>query len=192
MKISNIFHYSKGIPPERKIYISSCIKEFNKNFSNRKTDIYPVTRNKFGIPFHLGAIGVCINNIINEFSSGNIVSALDLFLWSKINLDYAIYINNINKKKASLFSTFMKTKKITDPKELLYGTVKYLINAGSYHYPFLHPNKTKKLALTGDWYKTFETGIFVTRTDNDSIIKKYTKYLQKRTKQNIVLNKKNI
>lgn len=165
MKISNIFPYTKGIPLKRKQYIKSCIKEFNKNFPNTNINFYPVTRNKVGIPFHLGALGICINNLINEFSSGNFFSVLESLFWGKANLDFVIYINNINKKKASLFSTFMKTKQITDSKELLYGTVKYLISAGSYHYPFLHPNKTKRLALKGDWDKTFETGIFAVRTD---------------------------
>lgn len=180
MKISNILPYSKNIPLKRKQYIKSCINEFNKNFPDTKINFYPATRNKFGIPFHLGAVGMCINNIINEISSGNFFYALESFFIGKINLDYAIYINNINKKKASLFSTFMKTKQITDPEELLYGTAKYLINAGSYHYPFLHPDKTKRLALNGDWYKTFETGIFTTRTDNKSLAKRYVRYLNQK------------
>lgn len=185
MKVSKLLKINTSIPKERKIYIKSCIKEFNKNFPDTPANMFSVTRNKVGIPFHMLGFISCIGGLIKAFDEQDCFRILESVFWSKINIDFAIWINNINKKKASLFSSFLKKKNITDEKELIYGIKKYLVNIGSYHYPFLHPQKTKRIALTGKWHKTFETGIIATRTDKKSLMDKYQQHLNRQYKKKL-------
>ena len=172
-----------SIPKTRKEYIKSCIKTFNKRFKNEPVNGYAATRNRFGIPFHMAAFVQCFLAMIDGINSGEIWKILDGGFWSKVNLDFATWINNINKKKASLFSSFMKKNNITSQKELEYGMFKYLLNIGSYHYPFLHPSKTKRLAKTGEYTKNVETGIFMLRTDGKSFMDKLENFAKQIAKK---------
>lgn len=181
MKTLKNFIYS-SIPKNRKQYISNCIKEYNKKYPNQAKGMFPVTRNKVGIPFHMAAFGKCVVDIFEHIKTGNFQEIPETFLLSKLNLDFAIWINNINKIKASGFSKFLKEKNITDKNELKYGISKYLFKAGSYHYPILHPHKTERLATTGEYKKTFETGIFFTRTDKKTLTNKLERYFINKSK----------
>ncbi len=169
MKISR-FLFRSNIPKARKEYITSCVNTFEKRFSNPKEGLYPRTRNKIGIMGHSAVVLSGMNAIYKSIAEGDIWSTLDYLLWTKINLDFAIYVNNINKKKASVFSQFMKNRGINDENELVYGMRKFLLRIGSFHYLILHPDKTRRLALSGKYKKTFETGLLTARTDNKNII----------------------
>ena len=178
MKLSGVFLYNK-IPKQRKIYINSCVQNFYSKFKNDSSNLYAVTRNRVGIPIHFIGTVQNLMNIGTSFCEGNVFNVLHNAFWAKTNFDFATWVNNINKKKASLFSDYMKSMQINDEKELKYGMRKFLYKIGSYHYPILHPNKTNRLAITGKYTKNIETGIFFTRTDNKSLIKRLEKYFTK-------------
>lgn len=180
MELLNYFR--TGLSKERKAVIRGCMSEYNKRYTN--TYLEPL-RNKIAIPLHTGVVAYGFPNFVDALSTGDVGSAIYIAVFSKLNMDLAIWVNNINKIKASGFVRYMKNNEITDKKELLYGTKQYLMRAGSYHYPLLHPDKTKRLAETGEYTKTFETGILNARTDKKTLfrylVNKMTSVLEKRS-----------
>lgn len=179
MNLLKLLPYS-SVPKQRKIYINSCVQKFYSKFQNDLSNNYAVTRNRVGIPLHTFGTIKCLMNMVTDFCDGDAFGVFHNSLWAKINLDLATWVNNINKKKASLFSDYMKSMQINDENELKYGMRKFLYKIGSYHYPILHPNKTNRLATTGKYTKNIETGIVVLRTDDKSLVKRLEKYFKSR------------
>ena len=158
------------IPKGRKVYIKKCMESFDKNFSNPSYALWPVYRNKIGIPLHFAAVVKGFADLIADMSSmAGFEKIASDSLWTKVNFDFITYINSINKRKAAAFAQYMKGRGITEDRELLYGTRKYLINAGSYHYPVIFPSKTKQIALSGECKRPIETGVFFARTDGKDL-----------------------
>lgn len=178
MKLTKLLPYS-SIPAPRKKYISSCIKSFNTKFPNNGSNSFAVTRNRIGLLGHFAVFLNLIPAFCKAVAAGNIAESCHFAFWAKVNFDFAIFVNNINKKKASVFSIFLKNRGVVDEKELEYGMKRFLINVGSLHYPILHPHKTKRLALNGEYKKSFETSFLFVRTDKKNIIdyllKKFTR-----------------
>ena len=165
------------IPKNRRQHIKQCMREFNKNFSNPPHLLFPVYRNKVGIPVHFYLLIDCIDTIFKNITNLNYSGLITMGILAKLNIDLIPYVNNINKRKAVAFSQYMKKHDITDENELIYGTKKYLINAGSYHYPFLHPQKIKQIAIDEKYTRSLETGILALRTDHKGLINRLLKYL---------------
>lgn len=173
MKVPTVF--VARIPKERKAYIKNCMKTFDKSFSNSSANLFAVSRNKIGVPLHFGTVLCGIMKSISDILHCDMEGFVDDAILTKLNFDFVQYINNINKRKAAAFFQYMKKNDINDEKELTYAIGKYLIKSGSYHYPLLHPSKIKQMAKTGDYTRSFETGIIYVRTDKKDLLHRLNK-----------------
>ena len=168
-----IFPTRISITPNRRCVLNEHIRNFDRIITKGAYGKVQKFRNYIGLPLHATAIAQVLYDC---FDGAGLVTAL---LGIKLNYDFVQLIRNINKRKAALFSEYLKSKGIDNLDEIRYAVKKYFVKLGMPFYPISHPKGMKQIVENGTYPKSFETGVFVARSDKKSFVERFLRKIEK-------------